>query len=244
MPSLVSAGADDAIKLEDRVFKPRRIYEWQKFFQIEAGFLASTPVSVVPGNHEAYKDKEFGEEMFSRYFLDGLNNGVGHYSFLRGNVFFVMLDLYFGAPIAEPDTVKWLDDELGKAPKGSYTFVVLHDPVVSFGRHPPRRALRRLARLFEKHQVTAVCAGHAHLYEHFFMKGVHYLTLGGMGAEFHKPRSRVSSRYEKYFKSSRAFYHFLRVTVEPDRLRFQVIDAKDASVYEEWVVKEDQEQSK
>ena len=244
MSALVSAGADYAINIGDLVLKSRRIYEWQKFFQIEAGFLASTPISVTPGNHEGYQDLEFGKEMFQRYFLDGLNNGVGHYSFQRGNVFFVMLDLYFGAPFADPDTVKWLDKELGKALKGSYIFVILHDLVVSFSRHPPARILRRLARMFEKHNVTAVCAGHAHVYEHFFMKGVHYLTLGGMGAEFHRPRSRVSSRFEKYFKSSRAFYHFLRVTVEPDRLRFQVIDAKDASVFEEWVVKEGEERSK
>ena len=244
MPALISAGADYAINVGDLVFKPRRIFEWQKFFQIEAGFLASTPISVTPGNHEGHNDPEFGKAMFGRYFLDGLNNGVGHYSFLRGNVFFVMLDLYFGAPIGDPETVKWLDSELSKAPEGSYTFVILHDPVVTFSRHPPRQSLRRLTGLFEKHKVTAVCAGHAHVYEHFFMKGVHYLTLGGMGAEFHQPRSRVSSRYEKYFKSSKAFYHFLRVTVEPDRVRFEVIDAKDASVYEEWVAKEDKVESK
>jgi len=36
--------------------------------------------------------------------------------------------------------------------------------------------------LFERHDVTLVLAGHSHLYEHWRVRGIDYVTTGGGGA--------------------------------------------------------------
>ena len=235
MPALEKARPHLLVNVGDIVHTARRVYEWHKFFEIESGLLATAPIAIVPGNHEGYKDAKFGAALMDRYFRAGRHGGTGHYSFDYGPIHFVMLDLYWGASL-EKDGRLWLKKDLAAVPDGMYKFVILHEPIYSFGHHLPKKHLKALRAVFSEHGVHAVCAGHSHIYEHFLVDGIHYLTLGGTGAPFHEPRENPEPEEEKYFVKTGKFHNFLLVTVTNKGLVFQIIDSDKDKVVEEWVV--------
>jgi len=93
------------------------------------------------------------------------------------------------------EQLAWVDQAL--RPAFRYRFIVLHHPLVSGGHHttdwdPPAAAARRerLVELCRTHAVTAILAGHEHLYQRVFLRdanggGVWQITTGGGGSPLH-----------------------------------------------------------
>jgi len=145
-----------------------------------------------------------------------------------------LLDQYWGPPL-EDQGLQWLEDQLDATPSDRYRIVVMHEPVYSFAYHKPSDALKALRPVFKRHSVTAVLAGHAHLYEHFLADGIHYLTLGGTGAPFHKPLQNVAEDERHLLVRTDKVYHLLLMEVDSEGIRFRTINAKTGKTIEEWV---------
>lgn len=235
MPVIERSKPHLALNVGDIVHTARRVYEWHKFFQIEGRLLGSTPMDIVPGNHEGYKDEAFGQAMMRRYFQHDQHSGIGHRVIDAGRARFVLLDNYWGADLSGKGRI-WLDEQLGSTPKGWFKFVVMHVPIYSFSHHQPTETLKALRPILAKHRVNSVFAGHAHVYEHFDVDGVHYLTLGGTGAPFHEPREHVVPKEEQYYRKGKAFYHVLLIDLDEAAARFRVIDTKTGKVADEWQI--------
>ncbi|MBM4356111.1 MAG: metallophosphoesterase, partial [Deltaproteobacteria bacterium] len=139
MPAFVKAEPRLLVNIGDIVHTARRVFEWQKFFEIEKRLLGDVPLSIVPGNHEAYKDAAFGAAMFDRYFLHA-SGGTGHHVADFGPVRFFLLDQYFGPPL-DRNGLKWLEEQFEATPPDRYRIVVMHEPVYSFAYHKPSDAL-------------------------------------------------------------------------------------------------------
>jgi predicted phosphodiesterase len=234
MPTFGKANPQLLVNIGDIVHTARRVFEWQKFFEIEKRLLADAPIAIVPGNHEAYKDSAFGAAMFDRYFLHP-SGGSGHHVADFGPVRFFLLDQYWG-PALDAEGLRWLEDQLDATPGDRYRIVVMHEPVYSFAYHRPSEALRALRPVFKRHGVTAVLAGHAHLYEHFLADGIHYLTLGGAGAPFHEPFQNLVPEERHLLVRTDKVYHFLLMEVDEKGIRFRTINAKTGKTIEEWSV--------
>ncbi len=233
VPAMVGVAPQMLVNIGDIVHKARRVYEWHKFFQIERLLLATAPIAIVPGNHEGYKDLPYGAELMRRYFRGGESGGTGHYSFNYGPIHFVMLDLYWGLPIAEGGK-EWIEEDLAAVPEGYYKMAVMHAPVYSFGHHVPTESLKSLREVFKKGGVDAVFAGHSHIYEHFDVEGIHYLTVGGSGAPFHTPKENVVPEEQEFLLKTDRFHHFVALDVSKEGIEFKVWNSKENKVVEEW----------
>ena len=236
MPAMIKVKPHLLLSVGDVVFKARRVYEWHKFFQIEKDLLDQAPLAMAPGNHEGYLDLDFGAAMTRRYFGFGENPGPGHRSFDYGPVHIVMLDLNWGQALDGAGR-KWLEDDLKGVPDGRYKFVVMHEPIYSFGQHPPRKLLKPLRGLFKELGVHAVFAGHSHLFEHFLVEGTHYLTLGGSGAPFHEPKTNLVPEEEKCLVKTDKIHHFLQIDINEEGATFQVVNSDDGTLVDEWTIK-------
>lgn len=235
MPSIRRSKPNLAINVGDLVHTAQNLHEWPVFFSIEGRFLGKTLFTMVPGNHDAYHGLGLGGAMLRRYFGTDGEGGTGHWSFDWGPVHFVMLDLYWGLPMDGAGR-QWLEDDLKKVPPEYNVIVVLHEPLYSFGYHRPRDVIVSLRPFFKSHFVDAVCAGHAHLYEHFFMDSIHFLTLGGFGASLHKANARRTAEFAPFLKKTVAQYHFLQLDIGETELEFTIIDSTKSQVLEKWTL--------
>lgn len=228
---------DYLIHLGDFVYKARRVCEWLKFFSIEKELLALAPINAVPGNQEGYKDPEYGEAMMQRYFVDGFTDGVGHFSVDRGLVHFTILDQYWGEDLSDGGPGQaWLERDLASVPVGRYKVVLMHEAPITLGHYVPKPYSGSLMQIFEKYQVQLVCSAHAAIYEHFLRNGIHYLTLGGMGAPFQKPRERSDPTAEKYLVKTGAFAHFLLVEEGDAVLVLKIVEAEEGETVEQFTL--------
>ena len=216
------------LNVGDIVDYARQTSGWQMFFKTAAQVLRSAPILFAPGNHEKHRDPSFGAAMIARYF-----RGPGHHSVDFGSAHFVVLDLYFGRAL-DGSGKRWLENDLSEVSPDTPVFVILHNPVYSFGKHSISRLVRSLRPPFRKYRVTAVFAGHAHIYEHFHIDGTHYLTLGGGGTTFHKTRVNVVKEQEKFLVETGRFHHFLLGMISNDTIHFQVVNTDTSEVADEW----------
>lgn len=116
------------------------------------------------------------------------------------------------------DQLRWLEKDLEENRQAENIFVFMHrplfsveDPELARGRAFADRANRDyLHRLFVRHGVRAVFAGHEHLYDRKVKDGVTYYITGGGGA----PLSSMSAA---------AFFHFLLVRVKGKEIQVQVL---------------------
>jgi len=223
------------LNVGDIVNEARRVYEWRRFFRIEKDVAGDAPMEVAPGNHEGYLDPKFGAAMMDRYFGLPERPGTGHHSFDVGPLHVVVLDLYWGTSMSERG-LKWLERDLSAIPDDRFRIVVMHEPGFSFSRHRVYSTIRNLRKVFARHRVDAVCAGHSHIYEHFLADKVHYLTLGGGGAPMHQPNMRVVKGEEKYLVNTGSFHHFMVVDIQEGKAVFRVVDTDSGKIHETFEV--------
>jgi len=158
------------------------------------------PVHHVIGNHEINGVKE-NENLHRELF------GPLYYSFEHENCLFIILNTDFAGKEAkvEGEQLSWLECELEKGKGYRYIFGFLHRPLFSVldpkkdhVQFSSREHRDFLAGLFKKYNVSAVFAGH----EHIFNSGVHdglrqFISGGGGGPLHYTP----------------AFRHYLKVEI-------------------------------
>lgn len=134
--------------------------------------------------------------------------GQRYYSFDIGKAHFIILDTQQPGQVGRIDGAQWewLYRDLTAAQGAPLIFVVLHQPLFPVGVHrgssldeyPKYRD--RLHMLFARAKVSAVFAGHEHLYNRQKRDGVNYFITAGGGAPLYAS------------PSGGGFYHYLKVT--------------------------------
>lgn len=197
-------GVKFAIHLGDMV-QQGDLARYRSFFKAVRQYLPMPLLGVI-GNHELKEDPE--GRLYTGIF------GPRNFSFHLGGHYFIIFD---DAAKSGPDEeqYRWLTAELKKARKYQTRLVFFHVPLFDprGGEHhhclPPESAAR-LQALFKKYRVTCVFAGHIHSYFEGRWDGVPYALSGGAGA-------KLSGTDPRHF-----FYHYLRVTLQGDRVLIQV----------------------
>jgi len=149
------------------------------------------PFFQVVGNHDmdySARTDEDSTATFSRHF------GPRYYSFNRGSVHYVILDVafWYGSGYLgyiDGDQLAWLAADLERLEPGSTVIAAAHIPVLGSrhlreGQRNPgigssvtnRQELYRLLERFEAHILT----GHMHECEHLFQNGVHEQVNGAV----------------------------------------------------------------
>lgn len=179
-------------------------------FSVYAPLFKHVPFFPVAGNHE-YETASAGP--FRDVFA--LPNNERWYSYDWGRVHFVGLD-------TEQDyatQAAWLDEDLARTTQ-PWKIVYLHKPPYSSGEHGSDTAAREaFARVFEKHGVQLVLAGHDHHYERMKpQNGVAYVVTGGGG------RGTRPASYGNFTAFAEEVIHFVYVEVGTDELVLHAID--------------------
>jgi len=235
MPALEKRAPQLVLNVGDVVHSALDIDQWHVFLDIEKRLLADAAILLVPGNHEPWKHPRLGAAMLRRYFRVGDKGGTGHHSFDFGPVHFVMLDLYWGEPL-DGAGLKWLEKDLEAVPLDRHRVVLLHEPPITFSSRGQRESVRRLRPLFKELKVQVVFAGHAHLYEHFSVDGVHFITTGGHGAPLHTPLLQVVEGEKSSLVKTEKIHNFVMVDVDESGLHLSVVDSMEDRVVESWDV--------
>ncbi len=193
--------------------------QWPNFFNIERDLLKKTVFYPVLGNHERNNAR------FHEFF----DVNSPYYSFNWGGIHFALLDTDIANWSVSPaererfwtEQVRWLEQDLQKAEKADFRFLVMH--------HPPMTAYQLashmsketpgLVPICEKYKVKAVFAGHDHNYQHHLLNGVHYIITGGGGA----PLAPVDDVIPGITQKVEKIEHFVNVSVAGKIVRIEAI---------------------
>lgn len=186
---IAAAAPDLVMHSGDLVDEPEDPACWgRQVFDPMAPFLSSTPVFLVPGNHET--EFSYPSSPYWDYFP--APGATSWWSTVAGPVRLIFLDSndpdYADGDPTDSAQWAWLEAELAAAME-PWVVVTQHHPVYSSGWHATDVSVQGfeawLGPLLESYGVTAFVAGHDHRYERSLAGGTHYLTLGGGGASFH-----------------------------------------------------------
>lgn len=167
------------------------------------------PLAAAAGNHDLSGGMgSLWTQLFSRRY----------YSFDIGKAHFIVLDTEQPRQTGRIEGAQWdwLCRDLTAAQSYPLIFVVLHEPLFpvsvhrgsSLDKYPKYRD--RLHMLFARAKVSAVFAGHEHLYNHQKRDGVDYFITAGAGAPLYAS------------DAAGGFYHYLKVTFTDDSYSAQV----------------------
>ncbi len=110
-----------------------------------------------------------GPEDRQRAFLAGAGPNyptMANYSFDYGNAHWTVLDANGYVGWDDPSLRKWLANDLAKASRKTWRFVVYHQPGFhSSANHQGEKQMRSVADLFEQGHVDVVFNGHVHNYQ-------------------------------------------------------------------------------
>ena len=252
----------------DAVVDGRNVLQWNKSFVDVASRLVrdgNIPFFMSAGNH----DVTSGSTVDAPGRADGLKNfldlnaalipaagtprrlaGFPTYAFGFGNTFFIALDSNIAA---DQTQFAWVKGQLEGLNRTRYANVVVyfHHPVFSSGPHggvvveQSTAVLRTLYMpLFNTHHVSALFAGHEHLFEHWVERyqdasGAHRMDMvvtGGGGAPPYSYQGEPETRtfnlanhasMEHLVKPGMTPgenpYHFVIVRVDGNRLAMEVV---------------------
>jgi len=178
--------------------------------------LEPIPLYGVPGNHDIF------DEMSGRLWDQYMGRASRFYSVVRKNNAFIFLDSETQADAAAGLQVDWLKGELRKQRGRDHIFVVIHKPVFQPLINGKRKELSRsddagqkdradFLDILGKNGVTAVFAGHVHIYDKEVRNGVLQYISGGMGER------------SKEVDQNKSFTHYLWVTVEGKAFHVEVV---------------------
>lgn len=122
------------------------------------------------------------------------------------------------------DQISWLGHALA-ASKARWKIVVGHHPIYSGGPHGGSPELLRLVKpLLEQHRVAAYLGGHDHNMQLIVRDNIHYVTCGaGATLKAAKPVDGTAFMAETL--------GFLKVTLTPQSLAFDFVDADGAVLH-------------
>ncbi|MBI5479522.1 MAG: metallophosphoesterase family protein [Deltaproteobacteria bacterium] len=191
---------------------------WTTFFAIEAPLLASAAFLPVYGNHEDL----LGRTLFDTYFPPPPGaRSPRTYSADWGGVHVSVIDSY-QSTLA--DEALWLDQDLATsaAQAARLRVVALHAPLYTFSSHAPDLAARAtLGPVIKARDVALVVAGHNHLYERFFVDGVHHVVTGGGGAPLYGADLSVIVDEAGLERAAASQHHYVNVQVDAAGFRFE-----------------------
>ena len=209
---------DFIINTGDMISKPGNKNEWANFWALSKPI--TVPYFLAVGNHDANPKVPLSEKTYKAQ-VDLPGNEL-YYSFVAGNSLFIVLDSNLDDQEKRimGEQFKWLETILANSTQ-KHKFVFLHHPLYtdlgkghhahdSLDRYPESRD--RLESLFAKHKVDAVFAGHEHYYQRRLVDGIVHVITGGGGAPI----------FER--EEDGGFFHFVRVTVDGDKVSGEVID--------------------
>lgn len=209
---------DFIVNTGDMISKPGNRKDWANFWALSKPI--TVPYFLTVGNHDANPRVPFSVKTFKEQ-VDLPGNEL-YYSFVAGNSLFVVLDSYFDDQEKKiiGDQFTWLEQVLAKSTQ-THKFVFLHHPMYtdlgkghhahdSLDRYPESRD--RLEALFAKYKIDAVFAGHEHYYQRRMVDGIVHIITGGGGAPVYDT------------EENGGFYHFVRVTVDGDKVSAEAID--------------------
>jgi 3',5'-cyclic AMP phosphodiesterase CpdA len=211
---------DFIVNTGDMVASPGDLKEWTKFWELSRPI--TVPYFLTVGNHDVHPKVPLSEKTYKEQ-VDLPSNEL-NYAFAAGNSLFVVLDTYLDDSekkvIGEQFT--WLESLLARS-DAKHKFVFLHHPLYpdknkgkhhgnSLDRYPFERD--RLQALFVKYNVTAVFAGHEHLYLRKTIEGIPHVITGGGGAPLYTD------------ELNGGFYHYIHMTVDGDKVSGEVVDIK------------------
>ena len=196
-----------AVNTGDMVMHGRKA-EYERYIQLTK--KCKVKIYPVMGNHDAVAG---GYKIFAKYF------GPNYYSFNYENAHFIVLDNSFRGTF-DRRQYDFLISEL-KANQGKPIFVFFHKPVFDPSEIYPdyimseRQTAKDLIGIFSKYRVRYVFSGHIHGYGRAERDGVVYIVTAGAGAPLYLPRWMGG------------FNHFVKVTVEGDKITDQVVKLYD-----------------
>ena len=163
---------DFVLMLGDNMYGRQQPQDFiQKFERPYAGLLqAGVPFFATLGNHDDPDNRSY----------QGFNmGGARYYTFVRGNVRFIVLD----TNMLDRAQVVWFENTLKDAPE-PWKICYFHHPLYSdAGRHGSNVELRVvLEPLLVRYRVNVVFAGHDHVYERVRpQKGITHFLEGSSG---------------------------------------------------------------
>lgn len=205
-----------AVDCGDLVNNPGSRLQWVLFDIQMSPLTRVMPLYPVIGNHDV-EDKSSEAVYRDHFHLQGEGE---YYSFDHRQGHFVVLDTEVpGRANSIPGgQLSWLHRDLEGLPPTTAIFVFMHRPVFpqTGYRKEPMKDNEEVHRFFSARGVTAVFAGHEHLYNRMERDGVLYFITGGGGAHLLKgyPGS---------------WYHFIVVSMKGSEVRFTTVD-KDGKV--------------
>ncbi len=150
--------------------------------------------------------------------------GLRYYTFVRGNVRFVVLDTNF----VDPTQLRWADETL-KASQEEWKICIFHHPIYgNAGRHGSNLELRVLLEpMLIRHGVQVVFSGHDHVYERLKpQKGIQYFVTGSSG-QLRKGDLEPSDSTAAGFDQDQAF---LLVEIDGAEMFFEAISRTGTTV--------------
>lgn len=212
---------DFALHTGDLVAYGSQASEWDRFFEIEHGLLASVPLFPSPGNHE-----QNASRYFDAFVLPGNERW---YTFDWGNARFVSLQIDAIVPFGKrSEQVQWLEATLA-ANTQPWLIVWFHlPPFDSYTKTDLSSAVRtNLIPLFERYHVDLVLSGHSHNYQRSNVNGITYIVTAGGGAELN-PLPAAGPELEAGFSGN----HFVRFQIDGTALTAQAISIEGEIVDE------------
>lgn len=218
---LVSTGSNDS--------------HWKDhFFASMEPLISRVAFFPVLGNHE--------QNAANYYNYMSLPDPEYYYTFDYGNAQFFMLDTNKNVG-PETEQFKWLDKELS-ASKATWKIVCHHHPPYSSDENDYGNLwksnkstrgdlrVRKLTKLYDKHQVDLVWCGHIHSYERTWQirgdkvvdaGGVQYMITGGGGGGLER-----AGPFKPAFQNNvRRGHHYCMVAINGGTLEFKAFDLED-----------------
>ncbi len=236
------------INTGDLIEDGRRGRHWEDFVVRHRPLRGRVPFLAAPGNHERLWDPQGRANWEAvlgppaspdRYwYAADLPESIARFVFLDSEILCDPHDAYpdsMQSRIAE-EQLRWVDSAL--AVPARWRFVVLHHPLVTSGHYvsdwtsddasPPGTGRRsRLLEICRRRGVTAVFAGHEHLYQRTYVRGPDgrgfwHITTGGGGSPLYRlsgaereaaRRIRLPDGSDVLWNPEQSVYHYCRLTV-------------------------------
>lgn len=221
---IIEKNPDFVINTGDLIGNGDILSDWDVFFEINKELMRTIPYYPVLGNHEADSKNYF--DFFA------LPAGERYYSFSWGNSHFIVLDSN-GRYLKSKKQQDFLRSELEKNKDKKFIFVIFHHPPYSAtdARRLERENIRYyFGRILEEFRPDVVFNGHDHNYQHYFIRGIHYIVTGGGGA----PLYDIGTPDEGYLKGEKV-ENFCLVFVEEKKIKIEAY-RKDGTIIETLII--------
>ncbi|MBI2375073.1 MAG: metallophosphoesterase [Deltaproteobacteria bacterium] len=223
-----------AINTGDLVSDGETESDWDQFFEVEAPFLARTPMFVAIGNHEVSGTSTWD---VTRRIVEHpttvppASSDEAFYHFVYGNVEIIVVNvevdhLYTFSLLAGAQE-EWLESVLGARPAGvDHRFLFLHQG--PYSSKPGRNGNFWLRQWLDQltPEIDMIFSGHDHYAELGFARtGIPYVVHGGGGAPLYDTLGvRVTSDHTIIYGESRLGYVLVDVDGPSVRVTIKGID--------------------